>query len=122
MFVRYPAIPGDGFGSLAECTQTQRGTNIPRKNEPRKLARKRVYFSLTAPEAKKVSLTGTCNEWDADARTLKLEGKGTWKTCMLLEPGSYQYRFLVDGTWQNDPESETVVNAHGTENCVRMVS
>jgi len=41
----------------------------------------------------------------------------------LLTPGRYEYRFLVDGQWRNDPEcAECVANPFGSENCVIHVN
>ena len=38
---------------------------------------------------------------------------------LKLMPGRYEYRFLVDGDWQNDPHCTTFVpNPYGSENCV----
>jgi PAS domain S-box-containing protein len=39
-----------------------------------------------------------------------------------LEPGLYEYRFVVDGVWQNDPQcTGRRENDFGTENCVLIV-
>ncbi|MCZ6636009.1 MAG: isoamylase early set domain-containing protein [bacterium] len=92
-----------------------------KKNGRKKPARRRVSFKLDAPKAQRVNLVGTFNHWDPKARTLRQDPKGTWKTNMLLEPGQYEFRFLVDGNWRNDPESKYVCNAFGSENCVRVV-
>ena len=40
---------------------------------------------------------------------------------MMLEPGTYEYRFLVDGEWQTDPDAEVVSNPYSTQNCVQIV-
>jgi len=40
---------------------------------------------------------------------------------MTLEPGRFDYRFLVDGDWMNDPDADKVCNKFGTENCVMTV-
>ena len=94
---------------------------MPRKNSLKQLPKKRVYFKLTAPEAKEVKLLGGFNNWNPDARPLKQDKKGIWRTWLMLEPGTYEYRFLVDGAWQNDPYSEVVSNPYGTQNCVQVV-
>ncbi|MDA0748247.1 MAG: glycogen-binding domain-containing protein [bacterium] len=83
--------------------------------------RKRVYFKLENQEAEHVALAGSFNEWDPEARVLKRGEEGVWRTFLSLEPGVYQYRFVVDGQWQNDPEASVVSNPFGTTNNVRMV-
>jgi hypothetical protein len=46
-----------------------------------------------------------------------------WSKTLSLDPGSYQYRLLVDGQWQDDPQClQRVPNTYGTENCVRVVA
>ncbi|MGK0200039.1 MAG: hypothetical protein ACI91J_003329 [Yoonia sp.] len=39
-----------------------------------------------------------------------------------MEPSDYEYRFMVDGEWVDDPAcQQTRANGFGTENCVRRV-
>ena len=83
---------------------------------------KRVSFILEAPDAGWVSLAGDFNDWNPEGHLLKRDKKGVWKTSLNFVPGIYQYRFLVDGTWQNDPNSaECTENPFGTLNCVKRV-
>ena len=69
--------------------------------------KKRVNFNLHAPEARQVFVTGTFNGWDPAARPLKCDKKGVWRTWMNLAPGQYEYRFVVDEKWLEDPNCET---------------
>lgn len=83
---------------------------------------RRCTFTLEAPDAKSVALVGSFNDWDPDARPLKRADGGPWQTTILLPPGRYEYRFVVDGQWWDDPAcAERVPNGHGSENCVRHV-
>jgi hypothetical protein len=35
----------------------------------------------------------------------------------MLFPGTYEYRFMVDGQWKNDPNNnQTRINRFGTKN------
>ncbi len=53
------------------------------------------------------------------AHPLKRNRHGVWQATLLLPTGRYEYRFLVDGRWQDDPTCpERVVSGFGTENCV----
>jgi hypothetical protein len=53
---------------------------------------------------------------------MKKDKKGIWKTTASLKPGRYEYRFLVDGDWKNDPCCPgRVPNEFGSQNCVRIV-
>jgi 1,4-alpha-glucan branching enzyme len=84
--------------------------------------KKRVTFKLHNPGAKQVLLAGTFNDWSTEGRPLKPDASGTWRTWTMLPPGVYEYRFLVDGQWQDDPEcEERRSNEFGTSNCVVRV-
>jgi 1,4-alpha-glucan branching enzyme len=87
-------------------------------NNTKKTARK-INFTMVAPEAQNVFLVGDFNSWDISSHPLKKASKGNWKTNIKLMPGKYEYRFLVDGEWQNDPNcTNCVPNPYGNENCV----
>lgn len=66
-----------------------------------------VQFVLVAPGASMVSLVGDFNDWDAAATPMTpAPGDGVWSITVPLEPGRYQYAFLVDGaTWLRDPRA-----------------
>jgi hypothetical protein len=84
---------------------------------------RRCSFTLDAPDAQAVALAGSFNGWAPDARPLKRGKGGAWETTFLLPPGRYEYRFVVDGQWRDDPAcTERVPNGHGSENCVRHVA
>jgi 1,4-alpha-glucan branching enzyme len=83
---------------------------------------KKVPFEFLAPDAQKVYLAGDFNNWDSSANLMKKDKKGIWKTTLSLKPGRYEYRFLKDGSWENDPScSNCVLNEFGSKNCVRIV-
>lgn len=85
-------------------------------------ARRRVTFTVRAPEAREVFLVGTFNNWDPAGIPMKPDGKGNWKAQLMLPPGTYEYRLRVDGEWRDDPSAAMrVPNPFGTENCVREV-
>lgn len=83
---------------------------------------KRVRFSLHGPEAQGVSLAGDFNCWDVNETRMKKDDKGNWKVSVDLPPGRHEYRFWVDGAWQDDPNAQEMVgNPYGCHNCVRIV-
>ena len=92
---------------------------MPRKTSV-KPALKTVKFSLSAPHAKSVYLVGDFNDWVPTETPLKLEKKsGTWKSSLKLKPGKYQYKFVVDGSWLNDPANgSTITNSFGSQNSI----
>ena len=87
-----------------------------------KTAKKRVTFKFEAPKARQVFLAGTFNDWAPDARALKRNNKGVWSTWTALEPGTYEYLFVVDGEWVEDPDCpDRCPNPHGSHNSVLKV-
>ncbi len=80
---------------------------------------KKVEFEYFAPSAIKVSVAGTFNAWNTEKHLMKSDGTGRWKLSLALPSGRYEYRYSVDGTWQNDQRPlECVPNAFGSWNCV----
>ena len=91
----------------------------PAKKAP--AAKKAVTFTLRAESGKKVFLAGSFNGWDPAAKPMA-EKKGVYSTSLRLEPGKYEYKFVVDGTWCADPEClDCVPNDQGTLNSVVTV-
>lgn len=87
-----------------------------------KVSTKKVQFELPAMEARQVYLTGDFNNWEKESLPMKKDKNGLWKKTLSLKPGRYEYRFLIDGIWGNDPAcAGCVPNEFGTCNCVKMV-
>lgn len=79
----------------------------------------RFTFSLDAPQANEVYLMGDFNGWRAKTHSLKKNRDGIWQKIVMLEPGRYEYRYLVDGDWWNDPQNDQMCpNSFGTQNSV----
>ncbi len=86
-------------------------------------ARPAQAFELEAPQASTVLLAGDFTGWEKTPIALNKEGNGRWKATISLAPGTYQYRFMVDGNWTDDPQAPArVYNPFGTANCVREVT
>lgn len=77
-----------------------------------------IMFVFDAPSAKEVFLTGEFTNWSREGiRMTQDGGDGFWKTTLGLEPGEYEYRFIVDGIWIKDPNNaDSVLNEFGQEN------
>ncbi len=81
----------------------------------------RIEFELPAAvEAESVSVCGDFNDWSPTAHPLTQRRDGSWSTKVPLEPGTYRYRFLLDGSrWENDWWAEAYVpNAFGEDDSV----
>lgn len=79
-------------------------------------------FSFYAPDALSVQLVGDFTHWQDKPISLRRQPDGVWRTAVALKPGTYHYRFLVDGQWRDDPECTLrVTNPYGSSNAVREV-
>jgi 1,4-alpha-glucan branching enzyme len=82
-----------------------------------------VRFEFAHPTAKMVSVAGTFNNWQPEAKSLHPGDSGKWFKETALKPGTYEYRFVVDGEWIPDPKaSEQVPNPFGGVNSVLKVA
>lgn len=82
-----------------------------------------ILFLVDAPKAQSVYLTGEFTDWSREGVRMDRDEKdGLWKTVMHLEPGEYEYRFIVDGVWIKDlSNADSVLNEFGQENSLLIV-
>jgi len=84
-----------------------------------KIKRRKVTFSLEAAEAGEVFLMGNFNDWNPKIHPMKADGNGIWNKTVIIPPGKYEYKFLIDGDWIEDPQNDqTCPNCFGTLNSV----
>lgn len=71
----------------------------------------KVTFSIEAEDAKKVSVVGTFNGWNAKKTPLKKLKNGTFKATVDLDKdNSYEFKYLIDETvYQNDDAADAYV-------------
>jgi 1,4-alpha-glucan branching enzyme len=80
---------------------------------------KEVEFSFSAPEAREAFLAGEFNEWDVQSLPMSKDKEGIWRRMVELNPGSYEFKFFVDGTWFEDlTGAQSVSNLFGTQNYI----
>jgi chromosome partitioning protein len=79
-----------------------------------------VVFVTLYPRAKNVQIAGDFNNWQPAATTMQRVGdSGVWQIKMKLPHGTYRYRLVVDGQWQQDPYNErTELNPYGEFNSI----
>jgi 1,4-alpha-glucan branching enzyme len=81
-----------------------------------------VPFKFAAPAARRVSLAGDFNNWDREDMPMYKGSDGVWYLSVLLTPGRYEYRMIVDGVWQDDPAAaQKTANSDGSKNSVKTV-
>ncbi len=87
------------------------------------LSKQTVHFELVDPQAQKVCVAGTFNDWNPDTGEMKREQNGHWVKNLPLTPGTYEYRFVVDGAWKTDPNADhDVMNPYGERNSLLTVT
>ena len=81
-----------------------------------------VIFVASYPQAKSVQIAGDFNNWQPEKTPMRKAGDDTWQARIPLVKGTYHYRFVVDGHWQQDPHNEgSEPNPYGGVNSVLKV-
>ncbi len=107
---------------MAPIAATAGGGMAPVLFLPEPPEAQQVDFAYFDAKAKSVSVAGTFNNWKPQASPLRNVGAGEWCLQLLLEPGRYEYRFLVDGEWRIDPMArQQVTDLCGGVNSVLVV-
>ena len=92
-----------------------------KKVATKKAATKSVTFTVHADKGKAVYVAGEFNKWNPTAKKMTFKA-GVYSATLKLPAGSYQYKFVIDGTWCADPENaNSVPNDQGTFNSVITV-
>ena len=82
----------------------------------------RARLEFTSAKAREVFVAGSFNDWQLKATPLKPVGDGKWNIDLSLAPGRYEYRFIADGEWVDDPQAkEFAPNPLGGQNAVLVV-
>jgi 1,4-alpha-glucan branching enzyme len=106
-FIRYFAVFCMALAVLvASCGP--RAPEMGAKNYPSAGPREAdggVQFTCYAPKAHRVMIVGDFNNWSTGADPMyDREEKGLWSITLPLQPGRYEYKFLIDGEkWIGDP-------------------
>jgi chromosome partitioning protein len=84
------------------------------------LTHRKTQFSIHAPEANSVKVVGNFSNWTQDPGfVLDRHEDGNWSKEILLPPGVYQYKFLIDGRWVEDQNNPNLVqDPYGGRNAV----
>ena len=90
---------------------------------PKAPAKQAVTFTVHADAGKAVFVAGEFNGWDPTAKKMAYKARqGVYAAEVKLAPGTYQYKYVIDGTWCADPENvNAVANDQGTFNSVITV-
>ena len=83
-----------------------------------------TFLYRAAKKLDSVSVAGEFNSWNTGANLMKADADGlTWRTIIALAPGSYQYKFVVNGdNWTLDPRNPNrFTEANGNVNSLALV-
>jgi hypothetical protein len=83
-----------------------------------------VRFELAAPDARRVALAGSFNDWsDSTIVFSRAPGRDVWTVTVALPPGRHQYLFVVDGErWIPDPAAHAQIeDEFGQRNSLLVV-
>lgn len=70
----------------------------------------KITFTIPSNNATKAVVVGDFNNWDPSATPLKKQKNGVFKGTIDVETGkSYEFKYIVDGVYYNDPEVEEKV-------------
>ena len=104
-----------------KCATTKVVTKKAAKPVAKKVAKpvaKAVTFTFHADKGKAVYVAGEFNKWNPTAKKMAYKA-GVYTATVKLAAGTYQYKFVIDGTWCADPENvNSVANDQGTFNSV----
>jgi len=89
-------------------------------------AAREVVVQFRDSDASDVRIAGDFNGWVPDKGVRSLIGAEgplrVWTKILQLPPGTYEYRYVVDGEWREDPDNpERLPGQHGARNSVLVV-
>ena len=97
---------------------------MAKKTAATKTGKKRVTFEVEAETGSKVYLAGCFNGWEVGKKELvDKDGSGVYKCILMLTPGTYEYKFVINDAWCLDPGNPNfVANDQGTLNsCIEVI-
>ncbi len=102
-------------GAIGKPTKRQRASP--------EMATRSIWLNVVAPHAKSVSVVGEFNDWSMERHPLQQMDGETWHIILQLPPGTYQYKFVIDGTrWEEDAcNPKRTMNEFGTANSILEV-
>jgi chromosome partitioning protein len=82
-----------------------------------------VVFTMEAPKDAKVQIAGDFTNWNLESLDWwTSNGKQLWRKVYFIKPGSYAYKYLIDGQWLPDPNNGTTIsdNFGGTNSLIEV--
>ena len=100
--------------------------DVPAETRPAATLPREVVIEYREPGAADVRIAGDFNGWVPDRDVLSSthqEGETcVWRKVLRLAPGTYEYRYVVDGEWCEDPANpQRLPSSIGPPNSVLVV-
>ncbi|MEN3043751.1 MAG: hypothetical protein ABDH37_00840 [Candidatus Hydrothermales bacterium] len=71
----------------------------------------KVIFEVYFPEAERVNIAGTFNNWNPYLNPMERTSEGNFRIELSLKPGFYTYKFVINGNlWREDPDNKWKVD------------
>jgi len=81
-----------------------------------------VTLKIDLPSAGQVFVAGQFNDWSPTKTELAKGEDGVWRVTLKLKPGKYEYKFVVDGQYMEDPANpDKVADPYGGSNSLLTV-
>jgi hypothetical protein len=108
---------------LEEFEHISPDKSAKKQGEPSKDRLREVTLSLDYPDAADVCVIGTFNNWESGATPMTKSGRGIWTVTVMLAPGRYAYKFIIDRSIKIvDPSARiTEPDGFGGENSILIV-
>ena len=107
-------------GGVAQALRWRAASAVASSNEPAAPPVVLVRLVMVQPGAKVVQAAGDFNGWNPSETPLQPTADGAWTVTLPLEPGRYEYQFVIDGEqWIGDPfAAEQSDDGFGSRNAV----
>ncbi len=80
-----------------------------------------ITFNPLGRRYSMIRIAGQMNDWNPDKNPMQFNGT-IWETKIMMTPGNYQYKLVVDDEWISDPVNpDTVSNGIGGYNSLLRV-
>jgi len=99
----------DSYGTELSYFEVKKPIIITAYN-PVHVSNNKYVFYYRDETAKKVYIVGDFNNQNPYSHPLKKNKSGIWEIELHLPPGSYAYRFIVDGIYSRDPLGTKIVH------------
>jgi len=100
-----------GEGTMTSPMETGANTSAPAGEAAEGLRSVKFSYQPVISGVNEVMVAGTFNDWNAGATPMTdPDGDGTYEATLLLAPGSYQYKWVVDGSWITDEQADDFVD------------